>query len=217
MSTHHARRAARALATAGKRKAAASPLVRGADWRTATVATVGTDNTITTADGIPCRRMAAYDHPVVGDQIVISRSGAGNWRAEGRLMRATDTEWASYTPTVANAGSAAWSTRDGWWKRTGSLVHFTAFLGASAVGSGSGNITISLPSTPYRGSSNRRQMIPCYAGGLGTGAGTGCGLVTAGGSGAVMDQIRNSANGLVTGADIATSTIFTITGSYREA
>lgn len=218
MSSHTARRAARALASAGRRKAQASPLVRGADWRTATVATVGTDGTITTADGIPCRRMAAYSHPVVGDQVVISRSGSGNWRAEGVLVGAADTEWTSYTPAVTGGGSVAFSTADGWWKRmSGSLVYAEAYLVVGTAGTGASAVTVSLPSTPYRGSSSRRQVIPGHAGALTSSSGPCAGLVLAGGSGARVDQIQTVAGSPVSGAQLASGAIVTLNGLYREA
>ncbi|BBB01082.1 hypothetical protein RVR_8333 [Actinacidiphila reveromycinica] len=213
MTSHAARRAARALATAGKRKAAAAPLVRGADWRTATVATVGTDGTITTTDGIPARRMASYSHPAAGDRVVISRSGSGNWRAEGLLVHSTDTEWTTYTPAVTGAGSATWSTRDGWWKRSGSLIFFTAYMTASAVGTGTSNVMFSLPSVPFRGSANRRQAIPCHVSNVGS-----CiGVVAAGGTLAAVDSITTSTGANIVGTGIAANTIITVTGMYREA
>lgn len=89
MTSHSARRAARALATAGKRTAAATPLVRGADWRTAIVASISSNGTITTTDGIPARRIQPYSYPAVGDRVVISRNGAGNWIALGVLGTGT--------------------------------------------------------------------------------------------------------------------------------
>jgi len=97
MTSHAARRVARAAVRRSTLAAQAAPTVRGADWRTATVATVGADNTVTTVDGIPCRRMSTYTAPQVGDQVVISRSGAGNWLALGPLARTTDGVWTPYS------------------------------------------------------------------------------------------------------------------------
>jgi hypothetical protein len=195
----------------------ADPRVRGADWRTATVATVGTDGTITTADGVICRRMATYDHPVVGDQIVIHRSGAGNWLAAGRLVRSTDTEWTTYTPAITNGGTAVASTADGWWKRVGGLVYVEVYLTIGTAGSGSSTVMISLPSTPYRGAGNRRQNIPGFSGGLGSGNGPLCGLVLGTGSGARIDQVQDVANAALTGTRLAVNVTLTINGWYREA
>lgn len=109
MSGHQTRRAARALAAAGQRRAQADPLVRGADWRTATVDTVGTDGTITTSDGIPCRRIQTYQAPAVGDQVVITRSGSGNWLAAGRLAAAGD-GWTALTLASGWTANASYNT-----------------------------------------------------------------------------------------------------------
>ncbi|MFE3122370.1 hypothetical protein ACFXHD_03000 [Streptomyces hydrogenans] len=65
--------------------AAEAPTVRGADWRLATVATVGTDGTITTTDGVVARRLQSYVGPAVGDLVSITQSSAGNWLAKGKL------------------------------------------------------------------------------------------------------------------------------------
>jgi hypothetical protein len=64
--------------------AAESPVVRGSDWRTASVATVPGDGTITTTDGITARCQESYLSPAVGDMIVITQNSSGNWYAWGR-------------------------------------------------------------------------------------------------------------------------------------
>lgn len=84
----------RSLAASLKRQSvragAEDPSVRGADWRLATVTTVGTDGTVT-ADGIPSIRcLDSYTQPAVGDLIAISQSSIGNWAALGRLAIGTD-------------------------------------------------------------------------------------------------------------------------------
>lgn len=89
MTSHAARRAAAAVARQAPRKAKADPIARGADWRTATVASISA-GTITTTTGIPCRRMESYRAPAVGDVCVITQSGNGNWVATGRLANTTD-------------------------------------------------------------------------------------------------------------------------------
>lgn len=224
MSGHQTRRAARALAAAGQRRAQADPLVRGADWRTATVATVGTDGTITTSDGIPCRRMAAYTHPAVGDQVVISRSGAGNWRAEGLLAGAADTEYAAWTPTVTGGGSATYSIREGWWKRWGSSIYVYGMVRCNAAGSGSTNLTMNLPVEPWRGSAGagRRQLLLGYAGSItastnSAGGGPMSVIVLDGGSGANVDQLRDRNDVQLKGQNLSANTVFLIEGWYREA
>ncbi|MER5461681.1 hypothetical protein ABT010_13525 [Streptomyces sp. NPDC002668] len=61
-----------------------APSVRGSDWRLAVVATVGTDGTIVTSDGITARCMESYLLPTVSDLIVITQSSNRNWLAWGR-------------------------------------------------------------------------------------------------------------------------------------
>lgn len=105
MTSHVARRVAAAVARQAPRKAAADPKARGADWRTATVASIAT-TTVTTTDGIPCRRMQTYLAPAVGDQIVINRSGNGNWLAMGRVATAD----AGWLPLNLNTGWTPWGS-----------------------------------------------------------------------------------------------------------
>lgn len=73
-----------ALKQQAKRAGEQATTVRGADWRLATVTTVGTDGTVT-AGGIRARRLKSYTTPAVGDVIVISESSSGNWIALGPL------------------------------------------------------------------------------------------------------------------------------------
>lgn len=63
---------------------AATPAVRGADWRLAVVSSVGSDGTVTTSDGVIARCMESYLVPAATDLIVITQSGNGNWLAWGR-------------------------------------------------------------------------------------------------------------------------------------
>lgn len=82
-----------AIAQLAVEQSAATPAIRGGDWRTATVATLGADGTVTTTDGIVARRTAVYEGPLVGDQIRIAQSGAGSWVAEGRLAPTAGDGW----------------------------------------------------------------------------------------------------------------------------
>lgn len=133
-------------------------------------------------------------------------------------MEVGDTNWGTYTPTVINGGSATYGTRDGWFTRVGKLVTFEAYFTVSAAGSGSGNVMFTLPSEPWRGSGNRRQMIPGTVrdGGVAT-PGPLAALLFAGGSGTTVDRIQNSAGQDVIGSMLTTNSIWTIQGSYREA
>lgn len=65
------------------------PSVRGADWRLGVVASIQTTGTVTTTDGIVARRTDFYVTPVVGDTIILTVSGAGNWLVLGRMAPST--------------------------------------------------------------------------------------------------------------------------------
>ncbi|WP_109000760.1 H-type lectin domain-containing protein [Streptomyces rishiriensis] len=73
-----------ALRRQARRTGERTPSVRGSDWRLATVATVNSDGTIVTSDGVIARRLQSYQAPAVNDVIKISQSSSGNWLAEGR-------------------------------------------------------------------------------------------------------------------------------------
>ncbi|MEV0917825.1 hypothetical protein AB0I93_26655 [Streptomyces sp. NPDC049967] len=88
--------------------ASAEPTVRRADWRGAVVASVGTDGTITTTDGIVARRRATYLSPVVGEQIMITVSGSGSWIADGRTAPATTA--GTWVPLTYSGSWAAWGS-----------------------------------------------------------------------------------------------------------
>lgn len=60
------------------------PQVRGSDWQTALVTVVGTDGTVTAA-GIIARRSRHYADAAIGDLIVLTNSGSGNWVALCKL------------------------------------------------------------------------------------------------------------------------------------
>ncbi|KOU30229.1 hypothetical protein ADK53_28890 [Streptomyces sp. WM6373] len=63
--------------------------IRGADWRLATVASIQATGTVTTTDGVVARRTDLYVTPVVGDTIILTVSGMGNWLALGRVAPVT--------------------------------------------------------------------------------------------------------------------------------
>jgi hypothetical protein len=89
---------AAALRKHSTQSAEATPSIRGADWRTATVDTVNTDGTVTTTDGIIARRLVGYQLPAVGDRITISQSALGGWIALDRTAPKTGDGW--QTPTL---------------------------------------------------------------------------------------------------------------------
>ncbi|MFG2748002.1 hypothetical protein [Streptomyces xanthophaeus] len=65
------------------------PSIRGADWRLAVVDSVQATGTITTTDGIVARRTELYVTPVVGETVILTVSGTGNWVALGRVAPAS--------------------------------------------------------------------------------------------------------------------------------
>lgn len=128
-------------------------------------------------------------------------------------LTVANTTFTTYTPTVAGGGTATFSVRDGWYYRLGGLVFFEAYIAPSAAGSGSANVTFTLPSTPYRGAANRRQAIPVHVGALGN-----CmAIIAAGGTGAAVDSIALNSGSNIVGSQLTASTIITATGWYREA
>lgn len=153
------------------------------------------------------------------DQFVVNNSGDAT--AAGDIAAGT-TNWTSYTPTVAGAGTATWSVRDGWYKKIGKMVYVEVYIAFSAAGTGTGTVTVTLPSTPYRGSANRRQYLPTYCGGMvaGTNANTGgtcIGNINTSGSGAAIDQLRGPTDILQRGDNFSSTATITINGWYREA
>ncbi|MFC9268903.1 hypothetical protein ACFTXJ_14170 [Streptomyces zhihengii] len=103
----------RALADAMRRETSrvgtSDPAVRGGDWRLALVATVGTDGTVTTDDGIVARRLESYPSPAVGDTIRISVSSAGSWTADGRLASGNG-GWVDLTLSAGWTANASYYT-----------------------------------------------------------------------------------------------------------
>jgi hypothetical protein len=99
---------ANAVQGAAVQAGATSPEVRGANWRLATVATVNTDGTIVTSDGITVRRMESYPVPAVTDIVIIDVSGAGNWICRGRWSTGAD----AWTLLTVGTGWTAGSSPD---------------------------------------------------------------------------------------------------------
>jgi hypothetical protein len=144
----------------------------------------------------------------------------------GGDLTVSSTTWSTYVPAVTNGGTVTWSQQVGWYKKLGKMVFVEIYLSASAAGSGTTGLTISLPSTPYRdggsGANTTRQVFYSYCGGVAAGtnssiSGSFTGVVLAGGSGAVIDQFRGPTDIQMRGEQIGTSTIITIQGWYREA
>lgn len=156
--------------------------------------------------------------------------GSKNWTTTGNVsmaeLNSTATTWTSYTPTVSGGGAfTPGGATSGWYKKIGKIVTFEAFITTSVAGTGTTTVTVALPSTPFRdgsGANSTRQTIPFYAGGVSAGtnssvSGSFNAVVLAGGSGAVIDQLRGPTDILVRGEQLAAATILTIQGWYREA
>lgn len=134
----------------------------------------------------------------------------------------TGTTFTSYTPTVTGGGSATYTTRTGWYYKLGKMVYFNAEFVVGTAGSGTTNVTITAPSSIYRGG---RQVIPVHARGayLFGLAGNGHAYTYETGSGAVIDQITvsndNAQNrdGILQGVSLVADARVTIQGWYREA
>lgn len=136
------------------------------------------------------------------------------------------TTWASYTPTVTGGGAyTPGSATSGWYKKIGKIVIFEAYLTTNVAGTGTSTVTVALPSTPFRdgaGAGTTRQAIPFYGAGVAAGtnssvSGSCQAVILAGGSGAVIDNLRGPTDIVMRGEQLGASTILTIQGWYREA
>lgn len=141
------------------------------------------------------------------DQLVVN--------ADGEITTYGANAFDTYTPTVTNGGTATFTTQTGFYQKIGKMVFVRIYLQLNAAGSGASNITIALPSTPFR--SGARQCINGGARDGGVVAGPVAGLVFAGGAGAVIDRVVDSTGADVTGAMLTAGSIWTIEGWYREA
>lgn len=130
--------------------------------------------------------------------------------------------WTSYTPAIAGGGSATTSAAVGWYRDVGGRVDFTLDITIGTAGSGASLVTVTAPTSIYRGG---RQQFACHGKGLFTSgmAADGCGVARETGSGAVIDEISISGDNalnrdsIVTGANLLGTCRFSMTGSYRKA
>ncbi|MGW1814153.1 hypothetical protein ACWCQM_11405 [Streptomyces sp. NPDC002125] len=152
-------------------------------------------------------------------------SAAGDVTAAGTVsadqLAVANTTFTSYTPTVNNGGSATYATRTGHYYKIGKLVYVHIYIACSAAGSGNTGITVTLPSTPYRGSADIRQYLPLYAGGIAAGGnaatgGTGIANINPTGSGNEIDQLRSASDIQYRGSNLSNTSTLTIQGWYRE-
>ncbi|MFJ3948972.1 hypothetical protein ACIPXV_02735 [Streptomyces libani] len=78
-----------ALLDEASRQAAGNPSVRRSDWSTGTVTAVDVVPGTVDVDSVRARRLESYMAPRVGDRVIISQSGMGNWIAIGRTASAS--------------------------------------------------------------------------------------------------------------------------------
>ncbi|MEU8264486.1 hypothetical protein AB0C02_28170 [Micromonospora sp. NPDC048999] len=147
----------------------------------------------------------------------LRRWSGSAWQTVAQVPAGHDT----YEPVVTGHGGATFSTRTGvWLRRNDGLVWFCAYLSVSASGSGSNTVTITAPTGIYR---TVRQVVHGHLEGLASPGLRYCSAVSfTGGSGAVWDRIRmdtgTGSNSLtnLTGADLVSGTLVTVSGSYLE-
>lgn len=154
---------------------------------------------------------------------------AGMTITADRLGQGDPTDITTYTPAVTNGGTATWSTQIGYYTITDNWVDVTIYLIQSAAGSGTGLVTVAMPTNVDRSTRNIL-LVHSESNGVGT-AGQGSELTSAirggecvfltGGSGALSDRIRvdlgagNEAN--MQGSNLLNGGLLTISGRYRKA
>ncbi|MFJ8719759.1 hypothetical protein ACIRD9_42610 [Streptomyces violaceus] len=119
-----------------------------------------------------------------------------------------------YTPELGNDGTAAYSTRRGWFYRIGPMVYMNAYFVLSGAGSGASNLTLIAPTGIDR---TNRQYVGCHAEAMtagNSGSLTAVGFTS--GSGDVFDRVRSSTGANITGADLTATAILAFEGWYRE-
>ena len=140
---------------------------------------------------------------------------------EGTLSVA-DTLFSTYTPTITGGGTATFTSRTGWSYKLGDMRYFTAEFVVGTAGSGASAVTITAPSSIYRGT---RQVIPCHTQSTTTSGAVmnGHAVALATGTGAVIDRISVSNDGatnrdnILNGTNLLAGAQVTVSGWYREA
>lgn len=131
----------------------------------------------------------------------------------------------TYTPTWGNTGGATFSTNTGYYWRLGKIVFVVAHMVASGAGSGSGIVTVTMPTSVER---STRQVLTVHGETVGVSGSAsktirgGEVVFFSGGSGAASDRIRwddsdGDGENNCTGQDIIINSIITVQGWYREA
>ncbi|MGV9352276.1 hypothetical protein [Streptomyces misionensis] len=125
---------AQGIAQAARQAGQDNPVVRGADWQTAIVTAVNADGTVYIGS-IRARCLERYANPAVGDQIAISRNGAGSWIALGRLATTTRA-WTPFTLSSGWTSSGSYYTPSYriWGDGTASLCGLATMSGTLTAG-----------------------------------------------------------------------------------
>ena len=161
--------------------------------------------------------------------VTLARTGVGALTLTGSLAISSGltvgaTTWTTYTPTVTNGGTVTWATRTGYYYKLGKIVFVLVYLAVNTVGSGSGIVSVDMPSSVDR---TTRQILSVHAETIGANGsatssirGGECVFFT-GGTAATSDRIRvnngtsNESN--ILGNDLLAGGTITIQGWYREA
>lgn len=178
-----------------------------------------------------------WGNGIAGRDTTLTRSGASVLAVGGALTATADitatgnllgtevittaTSWTNFTPSYTIGGSPATSTNVGWYWKLGKIVFFEIYTVWSAAGTGTTAITANLPTSPFRsgnGANTTRQIVVAFDSGSAGAAVDGvlAGVVTASGTGTNF-VLQDAANNSVVSNQIATNTILTVQGWYREA
>lgn len=137
---------------------------------------------------------------------------------DGVLTTYAGNDYNTWTPTITGGGAATLSTADGWWQRVGDSIYVYAYMVIGTAGTGATVVQMSLPFTPWRGSANRRQNLPgAVRDGGYANPGPVAGIIFAGGAGATVNRLVDSAGVDVTGAALTANSIWIFEGWLREA
>lgn len=129
----------------------------------------------------------------------------------------------TYTPVVTNGGSATFSTLTGTYVMVGPLTWVNIDLNVNAAGSGSGLVTITMPTAPDH---TQRQVLTMHTESIGAGGnatshiGGGEAVFLAGGSGTTTDRLRTDEGAAtarennIQGVDLLAGGHITIQGFY---
>lgn len=137
---------------------------------------------------------------------------------DGFLSTYGGNDYPAWVPTITGGGAATLSTADGWTRRYGTDIYVYAYFVIGVAGSGATVVQLNLPFTPWRGAANRRQELPgAVRDGGYANPGPVAGIVFAGGAGATVNRLVDSAGTDVTGAALTAGSIWIFQGWLREA